>query len=534
MAKRLKHQSEFIFITERTPVWPTALKISALYLLFAIIWILFSDYIVFSFFKDVNLQGQISTIKGFIFVFLSALIIFFSIYPTLSKLSDKEQVIIENRNELKTLLYYDHLTELSNRFKLLDRLPTYLEDGTSKGKALLYIDVDDIKLINDTMGHATGDLLIVETAKRIASFMNPPDELYRLGGDELLLLTKFSQISSLKEKADALLNLFSTPFIIENTHIHSTISIGIALYPIHSTDPDELLKFADLAMFHAKHTGKNCSVLYNANMLASIHERRNLGEQLHTALIKNELEIYYQPQINTETRRLSGFEALLRWNNPLLGKVFPDKFIPVAEETQLIIPFGEWVIRRACMFIHSLHLKGFSNLSISVNVSMIQLLQNNFAQSVLDIIHETEVKPNCLEIEITESILMETHQFVLQQLSILHEKGIRIALDDFGKGYSSLSYLARLPISTLKIDKVFIDTIDEAENDTSLAGDIIRIGKKLGLNVVAEGVETEVQFSYLANQKCDFIQGWIFSKALREKDAELFALTNTKSTVRVD
>lgn len=526
--KRNSSQSKFIFLSERKPIWPIALKLTVIYLCFGLLWILISDTVVNFLVVDPTMKANIAIIKGMLFVLISTIFLFLLLYPALTKLSDKEQVIIENRNELKTMLYYDHLTGLSNRRKLMERLPDYLDDGTSKGKALIYLDIDDIKLINDSMGHPVGDRLIIETTQRLARNLVPPDELYRIGGDELIILTKFSQISSLKEKAEGILKLFDEPFVIDKTYLHSTVSIGISLYPIHSNDAEELLKYADMAMFQSKKTGKNCSVLYNANMLAAVHERLTIGEHLHTALEKNELEVYYQPQINTETRSISGFEALLRWNNPVLGRVSPEKFIQVAEETHLIIQLGEWVLRKSCKFIHRLHQQGYTNLNISVNISMIQLLQDNFAPMILEILEETETDPARLEIEITESILMESQQITLQHLSNLREHGITIALDDFGKGYSSLSYLDKLPISTLKIDKTFVDNIVEADNDTSITGNIVKIGKKLGLVVIAEGVENDIQLAYLANQKCDRIQGWVFSKALPEDDAEQFAITNLK------
>ncbi len=528
MKRHNSSQSKFIFLSDRKPVWPVVLKLTFIYMCFGLLWILISDSVVNIIIREPELRANIGIFKGILFVLISTIFQYLLLYPALKKLSDNEQVILEKRNELKTMLYYDHLTGLSNRRKLLERLPDYLDDGTSKGKALIYLDIDDIKLINDTLGHPVGDRLIIETSQRLARNLIPPDELFRIGGDELVILTTFSRVSSLKEKAESILKLFDEPFLIDTTYIHSTVSVGISLYPIHSDNADELLKYADMAMFHSKKTGKNCSVLYNANMLAAVHERATIGEHLHTALEKKELELYYQPQINTETRSISGFEALLRWHNPILGKVPPDKFIPIAEETHLIIQIGEQVLRQACKFIHRLHQQGYTNLNVSVNISMIQLLQDNFAQMVFQILEETETNPARLEVEITESILLESQHITVQHLTKLREKGISIALDDFGKGYSSLSYLDKLPISTLKIDKTFIDNIVEADKDTSITGNIVKIGKKLGLTVIAEGVENETQLAYLANQKCDRIQGWVFSKALPEDEAEQFAISNLK------
>lgn len=526
MGKRNTHNTDFILISDRKKTWTIAFKISLIYLIFGLCWIFFSDIIFNLIVPDPLLRFKIEVFKGIFFVVISAVIIYKLIAPQLVRLSDKEQVIAESRNELKALLYYDHLTGLSNRRKLIERLPDYLSDSTSKGKALLFIDIDNIKLINDSLGHAYGDKLIVETARLLSEHIQPPDEIFRIGGDELIILTKFHQISTLKEKAEDLLHLFNNPLNIDKNLIHSTLSIGISLYPIHSEDPGELLKYADIAMFQSKKTGKNRAVLYNNNMLSAINERMNLGEYLHDALERNELDVMYQPQINTESRRITGFEALLRWNNRILGKVTPDKFISVAEETHLIIPIGDWILTKACRFIKKMQSQGYPHLCISVNISMIQLLQENFVNRVQRALEETEIDPAKLELEITESILMESHTIITTHLARLRSLGIGIALDDFGKGYSSLSYLEQLPITTLKIDKIFIDGITDAEKDTSITGNIVKIGKKLGLSVVAEGVESEVQLAYLANQQCDKIQGWIFSKALSEEDAEKFVIEN--------
>jgi diguanylate cyclase (GGDEF) domain len=527
-----KTNPKFFLITERKQTWIIAFRLALIYLVFGLSWIIITDWANLHLILDPALQGRISLIKGFAFVFISALVIYLLVAPQLTKLSDNEQIILENRNELKVMLYYDHLTGLSNRRKLTERIPDYLNDSTSKGKALLFLDIDNIKLINDTMGHEYGDKLIVETARILSANIQPPDELYRIGGDELIILTKFHQISGLKDRAEGILRLFDKPLSIGNTLIHSTLSMGISLYPIHSTDPGELMKFADMAMYQSKKNGKNRAVLYNINMQTEINERMSIGEYLHDALQKNELEVYYQPQINTETRKITSYESLLRWNNHILGKVTPDKFIGIAEETHLIIPIGEWILRQSCQFLKKMHRQGYTNLTISVNISMIQLIQDDFVSLIDRVLAEEELDPSKLELEITESVLMESHSLISGHLNELRKRGIGIALDDFGKGYSSLNYLEKLPISTLKIDKTFIDGISEANKDTSITGNIVRIGKKLGLTVIAEGVETEIQLSYLTNQHCDKIQGWVFSKALCESDAELYTVQNLSGVIR--
>jgi len=519
-------QPKFFLLNERKPVWKTALRISTQYLAFGILWIVLSDFLVSFFIKDRQLIANLGMAKGFLYVFLSAVFIYSLIQNVLYKLSDNEQVILENRNELKAMVYYDYLTGLANRRKMIERMPEFLNDSTEMGKALLYIDIDNIKLINDTMGHTFGDALIAGTSRRIASMLKPPDELYRLGGDEFIILSKFTHLSEIEKKANEIINLFETPLSVESMVLHTTISMGISLYPMHCEDPGELLKCADIAMYQSKKNGKKQVIFYNPDMMSAINERMSIEKHLHDALANKELEVFFQPQFDTQSRKISGFEALLRWENPVLGNVSPDTFIKVAEETHLIIPIGEWVLREACKFIKVINLMGYTELTMSVNISMLQLLQENFVSTVEKVIIETQIDPSKLELEITESILMESYIVIKSYLEKLRLKGISIALDDFGKGYSSLSYLEQLPIDVLKIDKIFIDGIQKGDEDASITGNIVRIGKKLGLVVIAEGVENETQLNYLKAQQCDRIQGWIFSKALSANEAASLTAKN--------
>ncbi len=490
MKKGHGKQGKFILLNDRKATWKVAIRVSS----------------------DPELQTVISIIKGFLFVFLSAVLIYLLIAPALGKLSDNEQVILENRSELQVMVYYDYLTGLSNRRKLLERLPGFLEAQNESGKALMYLDIDNIKLINDTLGHVFGDALIAETARKLQSALEDGEELYRHGGDEFIILACFHDIAEVQKTASRIIELFARPLSVEKILVHSSISLGISLYPLHGTD--------DIAMYESKKNGKNRSVLYNPLMMTAINERMSIGEHLHNALQKNELEVFYQPQIDTASRRVSSYEALLRWTSPALGRVPPDKFISVAEENHLIIPIGEWVLREACSFLKKMHDAGFTGLTMSVNISIIQLLHENFVPMVARTLGMTGIDPTKLELEITESVLMESYAIIKGNLDELRKLGIGIALDDFGKGYSSLSYLEQLPISVLKIDKIFIDAISETDNEGSITGNIVGIGKKLGLTVIAEGVETGAQLAYLTEQKCDKIQGWIFSKALSAPEAE--------------
>jgi len=303
---------------------------------------------------------------------------------------------------------------------------------------------------------------------------------------------------------------------------HTTVSIGISTYPEDGANADELMRSADIAIYKAKATGKNKYVFFNHEMQETVRQRMMIEKHLRNALQNNELLIYYQPQLDIKTGKISGFEALLRWNNNELGFVSPLEFIGTAEETHLIIPIGEWVLRNACFFLKQLHIRGYTNIIISVNVSILQLLQENFVDTVIRVLEFIKMDPKYLELEITESILMESYQAISDKLYRLKEIGVRIALDDFGQGYSSLSYLKQLPINTLKIDKSFVDSINFEESSDSLTGTIVMIGRKMGLTILAEGVETQEQMNYLIKHKCHKIQGYLISKPLPQEEVIKF------------
>lgn len=527
MGHRLR-KDKFILINDRTRVWAIALKTAVFYLVFGLLWIMLSDTLVMTVVPDERVRNIIFMSKGFLYVILSSAFLYHIFHRSLKKLSDKEQIIRENRNELSVMVYYDTLTGLSNRRKLNERLPEFLREESELGKALFSLDVDNIKLVNDTMGHMFGDHLISTIGNRLCENLHKDEEIYRLGGDEFLVLTHYSRLGDIRDRASSINRLFDAPFYIDSVPVHSSVSIGISVYAMHGTDPVELMKFADIAMYQSKKEGKNRAVLFNINMMSPISERMRIGEQLHAALANGEFELFMQPQIRPDSSKIASFEALLRWNNPLLGRVPPDIFIPVAEENHLILPIGEWVLREACRFIRRIHANGYPEIGVSVNISILQLMQNSFPAVVLRILQETELKPELLELEITETVLIESFQQVKQPLENLRALGVGIALDDFGKGYSSLSYLEQLPINVLKIDKTFIDGIGETDDDHSLTGNIVGIGKKLGLQVVAEGVETAGQLKYLTDQHCDKIQGWVFSKALPFSEAEQFVSVNLR------
>jgi diguanylate cyclase (GGDEF)-like protein/PAS domain S-box-containing protein len=416
---------------------------------------------------------------------------------------------------LKYLAYHDTLTGLSNKLALYDASGNFFVSPGSKA-ALLFVDMDNFKYVNDTMGHAFGDQLIIKVGERLVSLLKKGCSVYRLSGDEFVIIVPDVKSKGYAEAfASHVLAGFKEGFDVLNSAIYISISIGIALYPVHGQNIEDLLKNADIAMYRAKEAGRNRYVTYSQLMNEAFIERMNIERNLHTALERNEFELYYQPQLDLELNRITGLEALLRWKSPELGFVSPLRLIKIAEDTHLIIPLGAWVLKGACAFLKKLHGKGHTELSISVNISILQLLQADFVDMVMDTLKAEDIGPEYLELEITESILIESFEAIRLKLHRLRELGVRIALDDFGKGYSSLSYLKQLPMSTLKIDKSFIDGISDDDGNT-LTGHIVMIGKSMGLCVVAEGVEKQEQLEYLSKHGCHKIQGFLYSRPLPE------------------
>ncbi len=421
--------------------------------------------------------------------------------------------------QLKQLAYWDYLTGLPNRSAFYKHVKQDLESNTDKKMALMFIDIDNFKYINDTMGHISGDKLISSIGERFLRLANSNRSIYRIGGDEFIVfIHQFTDRSEVETHAEEILQAFSKPFTISDNLLAVTISLGISLYPLHGYDLDTLLKFADIAMYKAKVANRGSYILFDQEMNMQMQERMLLENELRKALEREEFSLRFQPLLDISSGKIHSMEALLRWDNKKLGSVSPAKFIHIAEETSLINPIGDWVLSHACAFLKQLHDQGFADISVSVNVSIIQLLQQNFIEKVMNILAQTNVEPQFIELEITESVLIESYDGIKDKLLELKAKGIRIALDDFGTGYSSLSYLTHIPINTLKIDKTFIDTISNDKDDKSLTSMIIMIGRHLGLSIVAEGVETEGQMKYLKEHNCHKIQGYYFSKPLMQEE----------------
>lgn len=415
------------------------------------------------------------------------------------------------------LAHFDPLTGLPNRTLFQDRLRQALPQASRNGKmvALLFLDLDRFKLVNDSLGHTVGDLLLKEAAGRLARGIRKSDTVARLGGDEfILLLTNVTSVHDAAKVAQKILDDFSRPFGLQGPELFVTPSIGITLYPFDGDDIDLLLKNADTAMYRAKQLGRNNYQFYSTDMNKTTIAQLTLESSLRYALKREEFLIHYQPQVDLKTGQIISVEALLRWQHPSLGLICPDEFIPVAEETGLIVPIGEWVLRTACKQTAAWREAGLPPLRTIVNLSIRQFKLQNLIKTVEQILTEAGLGPEHLGLELTESILMENEERTVGVLTELSRLGIQLSIDDFGTGYSSLRYLKCFPIHILKIDQSFVREIATSTTDAAIATSIITLAHSLGLKVVAEGVETAAQVEFLRTHACDGIQGYYFSKPL--------------------
>ena len=432
--------------------------------------------------------------------------------------------------QIINLKYNDILTDLPNRTLFINTLENEIINAMNKKvkHAVLFIDLDNFKETNDTLGHDYGDELLKSVAILFKDYIRKGDVVSRVGGDDFFILMKnindYSEISSLCERLQTLLNC---EISIDDKHVYASASIGITVFPDDGDKTSILLKNADTAMYSAKYNGKAKYSFFNKSMSDKVERRVEIEKGLRSALENNEFEIYYQPQIDIIKNKIKGFEALLRWNSPELGRITPVEFIPVAEQSGLIVPIGNWVIRTACIQNNLWKSKGYLYDTIAINLSAIQLKNDKFEENLKEIISEIEINPKFIELEITESIFMKDFDHSVKLLTVIRDLGIIIALDDFGTGYSSLSYLKQLPINTLKIDKSFIDNIITNERERSIVDGIIQLAQKIGLDVIAEGAETKEQIQLLQSMGCNQIQSYYFSKPLpADEIEEKFLKTN--------
>jgi diguanylate cyclase (GGDEF)-like protein/PAS domain S-box-containing protein len=456
-------------------------------------------------------------------------------YVTLSPIVENDNVVevvatTTNITELKEaeykisrISYYDTVTELPNRVLFKERVDfaishANIENGSL---AIMYLDLDQFKFINDTIGHSSGDQLLKSVAKRLKIHIPKEAFISRMGGDEFNILIPF--VDDQKEityVANDVLEVFQVPFILKHKEYFITASVGISTYPLDGLDYETLMKNADMAMYRAKEKGRNNYQFYTNTLNTFAHERLDMERSLRKAIEKSEFVLFYQAKVDIKTGNISGSEALVRWIHPKEGIIPPFKFIPLAEETGLIVPMGEWILRKALEQNKKWINKGYDYLTVAVNISVKQFQQKDFVDTIKNILIETQYNPELLELEITESILMEDTNRNIGILNELKKIGIKISLDDFGTGYTSLSYIRKFAADVLKIDKIFIDEITNNNRESAITVAIINMANSLNLKVVAEGVETKEQLDFLRSQNCDEIQGYYFSKPIPYKEFE--------------
>ncbi|MBB4823341.1 diguanylate cyclase (GGDEF)-like protein/PAS domain S-box-containing protein [Sporosarcina luteola] len=421
------------------------------------------------------------------------------------------------------LAYHDDLTGLPNRRCINEEIEKVIQDineGQTRALALIFIDLDRFKVINDNFSHSYGDMLLKKVSERLSGCLGEHDILARMGGDEFIFLLKdFEHPDYVTAKAEEVLHLFNESFYIGNDELHTTASIGVALYPDYPISMEKLMIYADNAMYQAKKQGKNRYNVYTSELLEEREDDYKLEIDLRKAIEHEEFVLHYQPQIHSKTGNLMGMEALIRWQHPVLGLLYPDKFIQLAEENGLINQIGKWVINEACAQSRKWQDAGLQPLQISVNLSTQQFLTNDLVAFMKETLHRNGVDPKFLIVEITEYMAME-YEYSLKVLKQLQQLGIGISIDDFGTGYSSLTYLQDFPIDYIKIDKSFVMELGNGPQNAFIVKAIITMGHNLQMRVIAEGVETEEQLKFLIDQQCDIVQGFYFSKPLPANEFE--------------
>jgi diguanylate cyclase (GGDEF)-like protein/PAS domain S-box-containing protein len=429
---------------------------------------------------------------------------------------------------IKDQAYYDPLTGLPNRLLLIDRVNMAILQAKRNQTtlAILFLDIDRFKIINDTLGHKVGDLILKEVGNRLKNGIREVDTVSRHGGDEFIILLPGMTIKGADEVANRLLSLISSPFYIDGYECFITGSIGISLFPENGDNMTTLIQSADLAMYRAKELGKNMVLFFSKELNEDYQKRSAIERELHWALERNQLMMYYQPQFDIRTLRLTGWEALIRWQHPHFGWIQPYEFIPIAEESGLIRSLGEWILKTSCMQNKIWQLEGYHPVPISVNLTAKQFELNNIVNTISSVLQETGLSPEFLELEITERMAMNI-DYTISVLKKLKNIGVAISIDDFGTGYSSLNYLKQFPINTLKIDQSFVKDLGKDPDDESIVRTIISMAHFMKLKVIAEGVETKEQMEILKAFGCNEAQGYFLCKPMAVDECELFLKETT-------
>ena len=421
------------------------------------------------------------------------------------------------QQHIERLAFRDNLTGLGNRYAFIRSLESHFREQPGKPISLLLVDIDNFKRINDSLGHQTGDKLLVSLARRLRNTLSPSSVLARFASNEFAVLLDANQADS-QLMAQKLLKTLDKPLFVDNQLISVTGSIGVACAPEHGDDPQALMKHSGLALHKAKANGKNQLQVFTDVLNAEAHYKLFVESNLRRALMQNELEVFYQPKLCLKSGKLLGLEALLRWHHPEKGMISPDKFIGVAEETGLIIPIGKWVARQACRMNKQLVELGHKTLQMAINLSPKQFSDPDLVREIAAILREEQLDPALLELELTESLLLEASDDTRQQLNSLKSLGLTLAMDDFGTGYSSLSYLKKFPIDVIKIDRSFIKDIPDNQDDMEITSAVIAMAHNLKLKVVAEGIETAAQLNFLRRHRCDIGQGYLFDRPIPGRD----------------
>lgn len=444
-------------------------------------------------------------------------------------INDMKASLKTSNDQIKYIAYHDTLTGLPNRHMFKEYLAHTLSALKRKNEslALLFLDLDNFKYINDTLGHENGDILLQTISERLNATLRdsdflahndktgPENMVARLGGDEfIILLSNIENNYTPSGISKRIINEIARPVTLQSHEVYVSVSIGITIFPDDSEDIDNLIKNADIAMYHAKEQGKNNFQYFSKSMNESMSIRLSVENRLRKAIKNNEFEIYYQPQVDCKTHKIVAAEALLRWNSPDMGLIFPDQFIRIAEESGLILQLGEWALNQACKQLKDWQHQGLIDIALAVNVSSIQFSRQQLPDLLKNLLHEYSLDPKHLEIELTESIFLNEEEKAAQTLSSIRQLGIKVSLDDFGTGYSSLGYLRKYPIDTLKIDRSFILEISNSTEGEAVITAIISMAHAMGLTVVAEGVEDQTQLNFLRTHRCDYIQGYYFYKPM--------------------